>query len=179
MAAEKQPKKKASNAQGCGCLVVLVVLVVIIVAVATSGGSSGNAPKHFTVSDGAVSGLTKSVIDNAEDSPGLHGRPRAKCQGQAHCEITYTVKEPAGISSNLELIQPTAQIWKGLFEDRKFKGGIIEVKGPATSVGGKTTNSDLFSLSCDRQASNQIDWNDVQASGLKSLCVFIQQVKGL
>jgi len=173
------PKKPVANKRArTGCLGLIVIVIIIVVIVDVTGGS-GEAPSHFTVSNNAVVGLTTNVINNTEDSPGLNGTPTASCQGRGHCQIIYTVKEPSGISTDLELIQPTAQIWKGLFEDPNFQGGTIEVKGPTTSVGGKSGNSLLFTLSCDRSAASQIDWNHVDGNGLRTLCLYNQTAKGL
>lgn len=173
------PKKPVANKRArTGCLGLIVIVIIIVVIVDATGGS-GKAPSHFTVSDNAVVSLTTNVINNTENSPGLNGTPTANCQGRGHCQITYTVKKPSGISSDLELIQPTAQIWKGLFEDPNFQGGTIEVKGPTTSVAGKSGNSPLFTPSCNRSAASQIDWDHVDGQGLRTLCQYNQIATGL
>jgi hypothetical protein len=56
---------------------------------------------------------------------------------------------------------------------------MAQVKGPVTSVGGKSSSGDLFSLACTQQAANQIDWDNVGVSGLKQLCTYSAQVSGL
>ena len=184
MAQAKQPQgtqpaqKKART--GCLGVIVIIALIVVIASIAGSGGGgSGKAPSSFTVSDSAVVDLTKNVINNTSDSPGLQGTPQADCTGETQCDITYTVKEPTGISTDLELIQPTAQIWKGLFEDPNFQSGTITVSGPVTSVGGVNSNGPLFMLSCDRTAASQINWDNVDGNGLRTLCQYTKIAKGL
>jgi len=179
MAKPKQPAKANNARSGCLGIVVLVIIIGGIATAISGGGSSGNAPSSFTVSDSAVVGLVKNVINNASDSPGLQGTPQANCNGETNCRITYTVKEPAGISTDLELIVPTAQIWKGLFEDSNFQNGTIEVEGPLTSVGGVSSNGPLFRLSCDRSAASQINWDNVDGNGLRTLCQYTKQASGL
>lgn len=178
--AGKQAPKKNSKT-GCGCLTVIavVVLIVIISAIAGSSGS-GNAPKNFTVSDGSVAGLVKNVINNNSDSPGLAHPPTIDCTSSgSHCVIDYTLKQPAGISAGDELIVPTAQIWKGLFEDPRFNSALITVSGPLVSQGGKSSTGAAFTLSCDRSDADLIDWDTVDAHGIQSICTFHQLIRSL
>jgi hypothetical protein len=179
LGAPATPVKKTNARNGCLGFVVLVVIIAVIVSAVSGSGGSGNAPSSFTVSDGAVVALVKNVINNTGSSPGLQGAPQANCSGETQCDIKYTVKEPTGISTDLELIQPTAQIWKGLFEDSNFQNGTIEVDGPLTSVGGISSNGPLFTLSCDRNAASQINWDNVDGNGLRTLCQYTKHVKGL
>ena len=177
--AGKQAPKTSKT--GCGCLTVIavVVLIVIISAVAGSSGS-GNAPKNFTVSNASVAGLVKNVINNSSDSPGLAHPPAVNCVvSGARCDIDYTIKEPAGISAGLELIVPTAQIWKGLFEDPRFRSGLITVSGPLISQGGKSSTGPMFTLACNRADANQINWGTVGAHGIQSICAFHQLIQSL
>jgi len=96
-----------------------------------------------------------------------------------NCFITYTIKLPTGISASLELIDPIRPIFAGLFKAPNLQAGYIQVKGPTTSIGGKSSTSDLFSLSCDRNANSQIDWQTVTLAGLKALCTYVQSVSSL
>jgi hypothetical protein len=173
-------KKQAPKA-GCGCLTLVVVVVIIVIIASASGsGGSGNAPTSFTVSDAAVAKLVTNVINNNGNSPGLAKPPSANCTANgSQCSIRYTIKEPAGISAGLELIDPTAQIWKGLFEDSRFQSGVITVLGPLTSVGGQSSAGPLFTLGCNRADDSQIDWNTVDAHGIQTICQFSQLVSSL
>ncbi len=176
-------KKGSSRKSGCGCLVLVIAVVVIIAAIAgsSSGGSgSGNAPAHFTVTTGAVAGLVKNVINNNEDSPGLATPPIVSCTSNgSSCAINYTLKEPAGISAGLELVDPTAQIWKGLFEDPRFHSGVITVSGPLTSQGGQSSTGPMFTLGCNRSDADQINWDQVDAKGIQNICDFTQLIQSL
>jgi len=147
------------------------------VALSACSTSDYSAPSSFTVSGSAVSDVVTQAINNTSGSPGLNGSPQVNCDGETSCNITYTVKEPTGIDSNLELVQPTRQIWKAMFEDSNFQSGRIEVDGPLTSVGGKSSTGPFFTLSCDRSAASQIDWNNVDGKGLKALCTYTQMAK--
>ena len=122
--------------------------------------------------------------------PGSAKPPRVRCQREAaaeslsghaglNCFVLYTVKEPAGINTHLELIEPTRPISKAMFSDRRFQGGFIQVSGPTTTVGGKSGSSPLFTLACDRAANAQIDWSNVDGSGMRQLCTYVKTAKGL
>jgi hypothetical protein len=173
----------------------MVVLVLIsLLAAGCSNGSSPNGGadtvRSIVVSNTTAAGAVTAAINGAGTSPGLAGAPRVRClregaaqsmSGRAglNCFISYTVKKPAGINPDLELIQPTAGIWKALFSDPRFQAGYIEVRGPTTSVGGQSNISPEFSLACNRHAASQIDWNGVTGEGLRKLCVYVRLVGGL
>ena len=48
-----------------------------------------------------------------------------------------------------------------------------------TTIGGKSKTDLLFTLSCDRGAASQIDWNNVEGKGLRALCDYHAYVNGL
>lgn len=179
MAKAKQPAGPKNTRGGLLGIVGLVVIIVAIVSGGSGSGGSGSAPSSFTVSDSAAAGLVSNVINNASNSPGLHGAPQVNCSGETQCQITYSVNQPVGVSTDLELIQPTAQIWKGLFRDSNFQSGMITVQGPLTSVGGVSSDGPLFTLSCDRTAASQINWDAVDGNGLRSLCQYTKLASGL
>jgi hypothetical protein len=77
------------------------------------------------------------------------------------------------------LVLPTRQVWKALFTDPQFQSGTINVSGPVTTIGGKSKTDLLYTLSCDRDAASQIDWNNVEGKGLRTLCNYHAYVKGL
>ena len=169
--------KAKQQRQGCGCLLGFVIIVALIALISSAAGGSSKTPT-FNGSNASAEAVTKSVVNGDEDSPGLAKPPRARCGGPA-CTIMYTIKEPTGISTSLELIDPTRGVFKALFKDPSIHEVVVEVIGPTTSIGGKSSNSQLFSLSCNRQAANQIDWDNVGADGLKTLCVYQPVAKGL
>jgi serine/threonine-protein kinase len=63
-----------------------------------------------------------------------------------------------------------------MFNDPQFQNGTIMVRGPVKTMRGKETPV-LFTLSCNRGAASRIDWNNVDANGLKALCNYSQQVE--
>lgn len=188
--AETKPKRKRRR----GRLTFFVLVIALIVIIATVSSSKKNTPSKpagpFVATDAQMAAAVTDAVDSDSDSANVNGTPSAQCvqesagnsmSGHAgiNCFVTYTVKEPAGISAALELIDPTRGFFKTAFTDPSVQAVMAQVKGPTTSVGGKTSVSDLFSLACTRQAANQIDWDNVGVSGLKQLCTYSAQVGGL
>ena len=166
-------KKKPWRLGGCLSLIVLIALivVVVIVSVNTVGGGGYTAPSSFTVSDSAVASVVSGAINKTSGSSGMKGSPRVRCTGEASCNITYTVKDFAPLI-DLELIAPTRQIWKAMFEDSNFQHGTITAKGPPAE--GVNSISTLFTLSCDRHAASQINWDSVDGHRVRTLCTYTQ-----
>jgi hypothetical protein len=133
----------------------------------------------FNGSDAKLAAATTAAIDNAGASPGLAKPPTITCalvKRSFGCAVQYTIKEPLGLNFGDETILPSTGIFKYAFTDPKVKVVVVAVSGPATTVGGKTSNTPLFNLACDRSANAQIDWSNVSVSGLKQLCDFQQYV---
>lgn len=176
-----------------GCLTIVVAAFVVIAVVAVAAGGSNTsvtAPQNFAATSTDIIQETRAAIDNAADSPGIHGSPSARCEQLSaadspaaasglNCLVFYTVNEPAGISNDLELFQPMRPIFRALFGVRDVQGVVIQVSGPTTSIGGKTSDNTLFTLGCNRAADSQIDWSNVDEAGLKQLCTFVAAVKGM
>ncbi|MCV7174800.1 hypothetical protein [Mycolicibacterium sphagni] len=142
--------------------------------------SEYTAPTTFTISESAVTQTVSDVLNHTGSSAKPTGTPDAICTDDGgKCTISYTVAEVTGIDNDIELIQPTRQIWKTLFEDPRFQGGIITVSGPATTVGGKSDTSTYFTLACDRDAAGQIDWDHVDGKGLRTLCDYNAKISGM
>jgi hypothetical protein len=147
------------------------VAALIFAAGCSTSMSDYRAPSSFTVSNGAVAHVVQDALAHTIVAAHENGTPTVSCSGETSCTIAYTVQEPNGmLPSDDELLLPTRQIWKALFTDPQFQNGTITVSGPTTSVGGKSEISPLFNLFCDRDAASQIDWNNVQLNGLKTLC---------
>ena len=177
------PQKPHAKARGCLTGIVLVVAAIVAISIATSSGSSSGPPlpEHFRPTNADISAVTINAI-NGGDSPGINGTPTSSCEHLRHglaCTVAYAVKEPGGISNDLELFQPTRPIFKALFGVAIVRRVTVQVSGPTTSVGGKSSTSPLFYLTCDRAANAQINWNAVTESGLKQLCQFTPMVGGL
>ncbi len=148
----------------------------VIVASGCSTTPDYSAPASFTVSNDAVAHVVQQALTRTTFAAHENGPPTVDCLGEASCTIAYSVQEPVGWINEVELLLPTRQIWKAMFTDPQFQNGTITVRGPVKTMRGKET-SVLFTLSCDRGAASQIDWNNVDSKGLKTLCNYTQQVE--
>lgn len=148
--------------------------VIVVAGCATTRDYT--APTSFTVSNATVADVVQQTLTRTSYATRGDGPPTVDCSGETHCTIAYTVQEPVGFIDEVELMLPTRQIWKAMFADPQFRNGTITVSGPAKTLRGKET-SVFFTLSCDRGAASQIDWNTVDAKRLKSVCNYTQQVE--
>jgi|SRR5271166_4304211 len=145
-----------------------------------------SAPASFTVSNEAVAQVVHDAIAGSSGATPMDGSPVVNCTGETNCTISYTLKVSAGAlwgssddAADRQLLLPTRQMWKAMFTDAQFQSGTISVSGPVTTIGGKSKTDLLFTLSCDRDAASQIDWNNVEGKGLRALCDYHAYVKGL
>ena len=148
----------------------------VVVASGCSTTHDYSAPASFTVSNDAVAHVVQQALTRTTFATREDGRPTVNCLGETRCTIAYTVQEPVGFLNEVELILPTRQIWKAMFTDPQFQNGTIMVSGPVKTMRGKETPV-LFTLSCDRGAASQIDWNNVGAKDLQNLCNYTRQVE--
>jgi hypothetical protein len=175
-------------------LAALIACGTLMAGCASTEAQNGSAAPvlagPFKATNANVASTVTKAINSAGSSPGLASPPQVKCihEGASesmsghtgiNCNIVYTVKEPAGINADLELIVPTAGFWKVLFSDPIFQGAYVEVKGPTTNTGGQSNIGTMFSLACDRNAASHIDWDRVEGSGLRKLCTYVPSVSGL
>lgn len=91
------------------------------------------------------------------------------------CAITY-VPDQWNVSSD-EMFDALDPIWARLFTDPHLRAALIIAEGPIQTLGGKWQMSTYFTLTCHRSDSNQIDWNNVSAEGVKSICKYNQFVQ--
>jgi serine/threonine-protein kinase len=147
-----------------------------IVASGCSSTADYSAPASFTVSNDAVSRVVQQALTRTAFAAQEDGSPTVDCSGDARCTIAYTVHEPVGFLSDVELVLPTRQMWKAMFTDPEFQKGTITVSGPVKTKRGKET-SPLFTLSCDRGTASKIDWNNVDAKGIKAVCTYSRQIE--
>jgi hypothetical protein len=152
---------------------VLLVLVVVIAGMNSEPHYEYKAPKSFVVSEASVRRAVEGAINHNDGSSGLASTPRLVCTKQENCVIDYTVKAAVGDNSGSELIAPTRQLWKAMFEDPKLQDAQIIVSGPTNTIGGKHEKGVYFSLSCTRMDDEQINWNSVQPSGIETICDYI------
>jgi len=151
----------------------------LAVAVGGSSPPSYSAPQSLVVSDDAVAKVVHDAIDGDRDAAKLSGSPEVNCTGETTCTIAYTVQKSTGFNSDTDLLYPTRQIWKALFTDPQFQSGTMNISGPVTSVGGKSETASLLTLTCDRNAASQIDWDKVDGDGFRTLCGFQAHGAGL
>jgi len=124
-------------------------LVTLATAVACSVTPSYSAPKSFTVGNDAVAQVVHDAIAGDTWRTQMDGSPTVDCSGQTSCTISYTVKQPTS-GNDLDLIEPTRQMWKAFFADPQFQSGTIHVSDPATTSGGKSHTAHYYTLTCDR-----------------------------
>ncbi len=148
----------------------------VIVATGCSTRLDYSAPASFTVNNDAVAHVVQQALTRTSFATQEDGPPTVDCLGETRCTIAYTVQEPVGWINDVELMLPTRQVWKAMFTDPQFQSGTITVSGPAQTMRGKE-KSVFFTLSCDRGAASQIDWNNIDAQGLKTLCNYTQQIE--
>ncbi|MGX9672653.1 hypothetical protein [Mycobacterium sp. HM-7] len=164
-----------------GSVSILILTSLAASIVAACSHSEYAAPSSYTVSNEAVVKTVENALGDGRPSGAtkLAGAASAACTGETSCKVYYAVEESTGIDNDIELVQPTRQIWKTLFADPSFETGTITVTGPTTSVGGVQHMSTLFELTCDRNVISQIDWDNIDAHGLKALCTYTPKVNGM
>jgi hypothetical protein len=154
--------------------------ILLYACVSTSGDSH-----TYAVSNDAVAQVVHDAIADDHDATPLNGTPVVDCTGERNCTIAYTVQQPRGGLgdkegvADLQLVEPTRQIWKALFTDPQFQSGTITVRGPVTTTGGKAETGAYYLLTCDRDAASHIDWNNVDGKGIRTLCDYQAQTRGL
>jgi hypothetical protein len=142
---------------------------------------SYTAPTAFAVTNDSVTKVVEQAIAADKEATQLDGPASAHCNTAKTCQIAYTIEEPLGETSGMDgiMIQPTRQIWKTLFADPQFTSGTITVSGPVVSVGGTSSTGVYFTLTCDRHAEAQINWDRVDGNGLRTFCVYSPELKDL
>ena len=152
-----------------------LAMVIALMLVGCGSSEEAKAPSSFTASNASVSELVTKEI-NGGTSPGLAKPPTVHCLNN-ECLISYVVKEPTGVSYEAEMILPTRQVWKALFEDPSIKGAKITVEGPVESLGGKKETGEIYELECTREDANQIEWSNVTEEGMTKICTYHKAVK--
>jgi hypothetical protein len=167
--------------KGTQVLVMLVITGILLYACVNPSVD----PHTYAVSNDAVAQVVHDAIAGDHDATPLNGSPVVDCTGERNCTIAYTVQQPMGGlwakegAADLQLVEPTRQIWKALFTDPRFQSGTIRVRGPVTTIGGKGETSAYYLLTCDRDAASHIDWNNVDGKGIRTLCDYQAQTQGL
>ncbi len=162
-----------------------LTLVVLVVAAGCSSTDRYSAPEVFTVSNDAVAQVVRDAVAGDRFAAQMDGAPQVDCAGQTTCTISYTVHEANGTVFHKEriadeqLILPTAQVWKALFNDPQFQSGTVTVKGPVANKQGKSNVETYFVLTCNRAAASKINWDNTDGHAVRKQCNYQPQTKGL
>ncbi len=73
------------------------------------------------------------------------------------------VKEP-GTGFDHELILPTRQVWKAVFENPSIKLARITVEGPVENAGAQKTTGKIYSLDCTGEDAGKINRDEVETA---------------
>jgi hypothetical protein len=167
-----------ASLNGIQAVAALMIVGILLYACVSTWGDS----ETYAVSNDAVAQVVHDAIAGDRDATPLNGSPVIDCTGERNCTIAYTVQQPMGglwDKADLQLVEPTRQIWKVLFTDPQFQSGTIKVRGPVTTIGGKAETGAYYLLTCDRDAASHIDWNNVDGKGIRTLCDYQAQTREL
>lgn len=162
-----------------------VSLFVLAVSAGCTSPDRYLAPDVFTVSNDAVTQVVRDAVAGDRFAAQIDGAPQVDCTGQTTCAIGYTVHEANGTVFHKEriadeqLILPTAQIWKALFNDPQFQSGTVTVKGPVPMARGDDQIATYFALTCDRAAASKINWDHTDGHGMRVQCTYKPQTRGM
>lgn len=170
---------------GKAVLVVVLIGVVAGVIGASSGGGSSDeqaSASSSSQSQGApttTAGKMKAAILESAGGPTTdYDKPRAAeadC-ADGYCIASWNADTPA-FDPEGELIDSTYPVFKAAFADRTTKKVNIQISDQTKSVGGKESLTQVMTITCDREANGQIDWDKIRADGIKSLCTYVPHVK--
>jgi hypothetical protein len=159
-------------------------LLVLAVSAGCTSPDRYSAPEVFTVSNDAVTQVVRDAVAGDRFAAQMDGAPQVDCTGQTTCVISYTVREANGTVFHKEriadeqLILPTAQMWKALFNDPQFQSGTVTVRGPVPKAHGDDIEI-YFVLSCGRAAASKINWDNTDGRGIRTQCNYKPETRGL
>lgn len=160
-----------------------LVLTLSFLAAGCSGepGTSDGATEFTRATDAQVTRLIEGELGDEPDSGGKRVRSviclRADLLPKAPdtCTIEY-VADSAVSSPEEELLLAQRPIWKALFSDPALRQGRMLVYGPTVGIGGKESVSPVMFVECDRKAHRQINWDNIDADGIKAICDYDARV---
>ena len=127
--------------------------------------------------------MAAQIVDSINEHLGSddtdYDRPRAaraKCTNDGYCEASYNADTPV-FDTEGELIDAQRPIFKDAFGIRKLRSLTLTTRGQVTTVGGKELVDDVMEIICDRAANREIDWDNVDAGGVKQICIYQALVK--
>lgn len=169
----KAPKPKKGK-MPTWLIVVLSILGLIIVIAAIGGdeeSGDNQAPEPAPAVETQAEGFDKTLQDAVLESVEEKGTPIFWCTG-SRCAVDYRRGETLGflVSAQEELLEEQRRIWRTMFSRPQTKEATILVRGPVTTVGGKTKVAPVLKVTCTRAAANQINWDAVDVDGMSALC---------
>lgn len=69
-----------------------------------------------------------------------------------------------------EVVRALAPVFESFFANPKARSLMVQPTTDLVSTGGKESVGNLFTLTCDRAASDEIDWQAVDEDGIKQVC---------
>jgi hypothetical protein len=127
----------------------------------------------------ATDGFVRAYM--SDDSIGTSIRS-VSCINGTDCAIAYNDLDPEShpILSKIfgseindvefQLIQPMTALFKALFSDPRFQSGTLTSWINFQTVGGEVVKAPVLTVTCDRAADTQINWDNVGPAGLQQLC---------
>jgi hypothetical protein len=107
-----------------------------------------------------------------------YDRPRVRrveCPTRDRCIVQYSADTPVFDVEDM-LLEEQRPIWEKLFSDSRLEAATLVPHGMVTSVGGQESVSPVMRVTCNRAAHRQIDWDNVDADGMRALCNFVALV---
>jgi hypothetical protein len=136
------------------------------------GGSTDSGAKTPAAPFRATNADVRAAVTDKLGGKSDYGKQRVRdvtCSHRRVCSVAYNADTPA-FDVERELIEEQRPVWKVLFSDRKLRQASLLAYGQTTSVGGKGSLSPVVRVTCDRAADRQIDWDNVDQDGIKTLC---------
>lgn len=161
-------KALIGTASVLGVLFVLAIVIAIF-APAESDDSTAAAPAKSSAKP-APPKAPRSFAQYLKDGD-VDDVVKASCNQARACEITISFT-PSGFGSDRdEVTEATRKAQKVAWEKKpKPTSVLVEVESDTTSVGGKEQRDIVMGVLCSREAAAEIDWDNVQAKGLRILC---------
>lgn len=147
-----------------------MVAAAVAVALVGCGETVGEKGEPFTLTRATNAQVEELIATELGDTDDGEARlVAAVCQKRQTCVISYDTDEPA-FNPEKEILHEQKPIWAQLFNDPNLQEAKITVNGPVTTVGGKEKVAKVMSVTCDREADDQIDWANIDTAGIKELC---------
>lgn len=119
------------DSSGPGCLGILLIIGLIAIVGGAIGDlfGGGDDDKPANRADNGPFVVSSSSVEQLVTDTGSGEDPDARCDDRRFCEVSYRV-EIIGIDTDQELVLAQNEVWKGMFDDPQFDGGVITLRGP-------------------------------------------------